>query len=107
MHPKTYTLSDIQTANRAAGRYFFSPDTMRYFRSRASERVHQGPGGIYFVTSEQYDRASPRLFTVRRFLPGAADIDTVGSFQAHATAHRAHAEAARLAAAPPTHAAEN
>jgi hypothetical protein len=100
MHPKYYTLSDIKTANRVAGRYFFSPSSMRFFRSRISERVHQGPGGIYLVTSEQFDHASPRLFTVRRFLPGKADIDTVGSFQEHATAYRAHAEAARLAALP-------
>jgi hypothetical protein len=95
-----YDLALIKTANRSAGRYFFSPDSMRFFRSRISERVHQGPGGIYFVTSEQYDDRCPRLYSVRRFLPDGADIDTVGSFQEHATAYRAHAEAARLAALP-------
>ncbi|MDJ0364858.1 hypothetical protein QMK33_06810 [Hymenobacter sp. H14-R3] len=98
MHPKTYTLSDIKTANRVRGLYFFSRDTLRFFRSRISARVHQGPGGIYFVTSEQFDERSPRLYTVRCFNPASAGIDTVGEFQEHPTAYQAHAEAARLAA---------
>ncbi len=98
MHPKTYTLSDIKTANRVRGLYFFSRDTLRFFRSRISTRVHQGPGGIYFVTSEQFDERSSRLYTVRCFNPASAGIDTVGEFQEHPTAYQAHAEAARLAA---------
>lgn len=93
----TYDLALIKAANRNHGGYFFSPDSMRFFNSRVSEKVHQGPGGIYFVTSEQFDARSTRLYTVRRFDPSGKGIDTVGEFQQHSTSRQAHAEAARLA----------
>lgn len=96
-----YDLALIKAANRNHGGYFFSPDSMRFFRSRVSEKVHQGPGGIYFVTSEQFDDRSPRLYTVRCFDPTSRGIDTAGGFQAHATSRQAHAEAARLAVQEP------
>lgn len=35
--PKRYAISDIRAANSAAGRYFFSRDTMRHFGDRVSD----------------------------------------------------------------------
>ncbi|MCR5888332.1 hypothetical protein LRS06_11270 [Hymenobacter sp. J193] len=96
-----YSLALIKAANHNHGGYFFSPDSMRFFHSRVSEKVHQGPGGIYFVTSEQFDDCSPRLYTVRRFNPTSRGIDTAGEFQAHTTSRQAHAEAAQLAVQVP------
>jgi hypothetical protein len=82
-YPEFWTMSDIQKANADAGRSFFSPDTMRWFRSRVSDEVYQGPGGVFFVTSEQDKGLSiyPRLYTVRQFLPENAEVKTVGDFQ--------------------------
>ncbi|GAB3843207.1 DUF7447 family protein [Hymenobacter jeollabukensis] len=96
-----YDLALIKAANHKHGGHFFSPGALRFFRSRVSEKVHQGPGGIYFVTSEQFDERSPRLYTVRRFCPTSRGVDTVGEFQQHATSRQAHAEAARLAVQVP------
>jgi CMP-N-acetylneuraminic acid synthetase len=78
------TIDDIKRRNRDAGYHYFAPDTMRFFRSRVLPTVYQGPGGIYFVTSEQFvgsnNVASPRRYTVRRFDTDTANIDTVGEF---------------------------
>jgi hypothetical protein len=93
----------IQEANRDAGYDFFEADTMRFFASRLCPRtVEQGPGGVYFITSEQF-RASngyraTRRYTVRRFYPETRDIGSVGVFQAYATREAAHRAARRLAA---------
>ncbi len=60
---KTYkNLTEIKAANAAIGNFFFSPDTMRYFRSRAGKTVIQGR---FIVTSEQFDAEALRLYTVR------------------------------------------
>lgn len=75
-----WTIDDIRLANRNAGFYFFSPDTMRFFRSRVGGTVYQGNGGIYFVTSEQFDYNSERLYTVRRFNPDTRGIETASEF---------------------------
>lgn len=43
-------IEQIKQANREAGRFFFSPDTMRFFASRVLPTVY---GGRFFVTSEK------------------------------------------------------
>lgn len=75
-----YTISDIKRMNKESGQDYFQPNTVRLFGSRALPDVYQGPGGVYFVTSEQFDEKSPRLYTVRRFYPESGKIDTVGEF---------------------------
>lgn len=90
------TVEQIVQANRDAGRFFFSPDTLRFFRSRVSSRTYTAPDGTtYFVTSEQ-GPYGPRRYTVRVTRDGK-NIDTEGAFQAHRTAHAAHARARFLA----------
>jgi hypothetical protein len=75
------TMDAIKAANAKAGFYFFERATLRFFRSRIGQTVYEGPGGTYFVTSEQFvgsgGYAAPRAYTVRRFNPDG-DIDTVG-----------------------------
>jgi len=88
------TIAAIKAANAAAGQFFFSPDTMRFFRSKIESR--SVIGGRYFITSEQFDFRSPRLYTVRRANDDAT-IDTVGEFQQY-DSFRAAQVAARAAA---------
>lgn len=95
-----YDFEDIKSCNRYRphpSSWWFAPDTGRFFRSRYSEKVYQGKGGIYFVTSEQFVGSTytdPRRYTVRRFNPTTAGIDTAGPFnelsraQAHGDANR-------------------
>jgi hypothetical protein len=82
---KYWDIQDIITANKMKGQHFFDKDTMRFFRSRVLPRVYQGPGGIYFITSEKFvsrwsDYEGKRLYSVRRFNPKTADIGTMGDF---------------------------
>ena len=71
------TLEQIKRANRAHGHHFFSPDTMRFFRSRIAPGVI---GGRYFITSEQFDERSPRLYSIR-VANDDGSVDRVGDFQ--------------------------
>ena len=75
-----YSMEDIKRANENAGRHFFEPDTMRFFKSRVGDTVFQGIGGIYFVTSEKFDYKSPRNYTVRQFNPETGIVGTDGEF---------------------------
>jgi hypothetical protein len=78
-----WNITAIKHANKTAGKHYFEPGTMQFFDSRVLSYVYQGPGGVYFVTSEQFHGSTgskPRAFTVRRFNPETAAIDTFGPF---------------------------
>lgn len=78
---RTYnTISEIKAHNKQIGNHFFDRSTMAFFNSRILTRVFRG---IYFVTSEQFDENSPRLYTIRACLNGS--IETVGKFQGFKT----------------------
>jgi hypothetical protein len=94
------TIEDIKRANRRAGKFFFEPDTLRFFRSRIGETVWvRKDGSAYFITSEQFvpssGRPAPRRYTIRLAKVGG-DIDTVGEFQAYASRAAAVREIKRL-----------
>ncbi len=72
-------VSQIISASNRAGSHYFSRGAMRFFRSRVLSQVMHGPGGVYFVTSEKGPNEI-RRFTVRKFDPVTADIDTFGPF---------------------------
>jgi hypothetical protein len=91
------TLNEIRTANDAADGHFFDADTIRFFNSVVYKNVYEGPGGIYFVTSERYNHSHPRFYTVRTFNPETGDIHTAGEFQDHATLAAANSAAKALA----------
>ena len=72
------TLEEIKRINAEKGFYFFSPASMRFFRSRIAPGVHEGPGGVYFVTSEQFEfrgERHARKYTVTRFDPETGRTD--------------------------------
>ncbi len=78
------TIEDVISANKEKGRHWFDKETMRFFRSKIERdelRFGQLIDDKYFITSEQFDSSSPRLFTVRRFNPKESSINTVGEFQ--------------------------
>jgi len=77
------TIQQIMTAHKQSGGHFFDKDTLRFFKSRILETVYQGPGGIYFVTSERFefrDDSHKRGYTVRKFTPKTFSVDTAGEF---------------------------
>ncbi len=67
------SMEEIQQANREAGRYWFSPDTMEFFETIIESEVI---GGQYFISSEKPPHA-PRAFAVR-CADEAGHISTVG-----------------------------
>jgi len=72
------TINDIKEANAKAGRHFFSAGAMAFFNSRIESEVING---AYFITSEaNYRLSDRRRFTVRKFNPHTAEIETVGPF---------------------------
>lgn len=78
-----WTMDEIRRANENAGLHFFDAGALRFFRSRIGKTVYQGPGGVYFVTSEQYvshTGSAPRRYSVRRFSPETGTCETVGEF---------------------------
>lgn len=93
--PNTY--ADLRRRNKAAGHHWFSPATLRFFRTHLEGSPY---GGDVFVTSEQFvgsdGTADPRRYTVRRMLEDGT-VETVGDFQQHDTLDDAR-RAARLAA---------
>ena len=81
----------LKAACRAVDNKFFTKGAMEFFRSKIETGII---GGVYFVTSEQFDDETPRLYTVRkaeRQENGRLSIETVGEFQAHATLAEAKA----------------
>jgi len=75
------TMKDVVAANAAIGNHWFDPATKRFFRSRIGSTLY---GGKYFVSSEQFDDDSPRLYTIRCVYPRGS-IGTVGRFQEYAS----------------------
>jgi len=70
-----YTIQDIKNNDKS---YFFSPSTMRFFKSKVINEVFCSKKLCYFVTSESksfYDLT--RAFTVRSFNPKTKEIRTI------------------------------
>lgn len=93
------TLDDIKARNHDAGNHFFDRDTMRFFRSRISERVYPNihGTGTLFVTSER-GPDNIRRYSVRIALPDGS-IDAASRFGDYHSLSGAHRAADRLSRA--------
>jgi hypothetical protein len=95
MKSQAIPMSEIRARyNPGEGRHWFDRSSMRFFLSRLPKAGYEGPGGVFFVSSEQFvgsQGASPRRFTVRQ-LTTEQSIETVGEFN-----ELDRAEATRLA----------
>jgi hypothetical protein len=85
---KKLTMADVIRINEKKGRYFFSPDTMKFFNSRIESDLIKNK---YFVTSEKRSAwrdmyghtlapAGKREFSIRKFNNKTGRIDTIGDF---------------------------
>ena len=82
--------------------HFFDRGAKRFFNSRISEDAFRSADGTvsFFVTSERYDSATPRYYSVRRYTWATDDFNTIGGFQAYANRATATSAARRLAIDP-------
>ena len=96
-----FTIDSIKARNAREGFFFFEPETLRFFRSKVGRTVYEGPGGVFFWTSEQMvfsdGSRERRSYTVRRFSRITGEVKTVGNFQGHLRIRDAANEAKRLA----------
>lgn len=86
-----YMLNDIFSVNdieRKYSGYWFSKDSMRFFKSKVIQDVFPVKGKLFFVSSEQ-NGSDKRKFTVRCFDIKANDIKTIGEFQGYETKTKA------------------
>lgn len=88
-------INTIKLMSKAAGHHFFDRDSMEHFNSKVYPNTRalidaEGVAvGTLFVTSEQYNEYSPRLFTVRLFSHETKQISDIGGFQSWRTLDRA------------------
>ena len=94
-------IADARKANAATGRFFFSPDTLRFFNSEIESELM---AGALFITSERPPESmrpavwnGERRFTLRAAL-ASGDVATVGAFGAYPSKAKARKAAARVAA---------
>lgn len=71
------SVNEMQERNRAGGGHWFDPDSMRFFGSRILPEIYSGPGGVYFVSSEQPPHG-PSVYKVRSFNCATGGVDSVG-----------------------------
>lgn len=74
------TIAAMEKANKKAGRYFFSPDTMAFFNSKVHGDLFPVRAGTFFITSERGPHQRERSYTVR-FIDADGDVDSVSEFQ--------------------------
>lgn len=92
------TIEDIIKRNKQVGDKFFNRDAIKSFGSRVSETVHEGPGGIYFVTSEkQLYSKTPRVYSVRGFDFETGSVKNRSLYTKYDTLRQAQAAAKELA----------
>lgn len=103
-------MSAIKAQAARMGSHWFSPSTMRFFRSRVAQYgysmvdPYEQPkeARVFFVSSEQFQgsdgRRATRAYTVRVMNWATGDVDTVGEFQAYGSRGSADRAARKLAA---------
>jgi len=79
-----YEITMQQVKANATG-HWFEPAATRFFNSRYPEIAYKKDNLAYFITSEQFDRDHPRLYTIRVMDWSTGKVDTVGDFQRYDT----------------------
>ena len=68
------TMADVKQANKDAGYYFFSKDTMRFFGTRIVSALYKNNT---FITTDYTDfERNNRAYSVRVFHPETGIVDT-------------------------------
>ena len=76
-------VNEVRQANKAIGHHWFDASSMRFFNSHvngADKLINKR----FFISSEQFDSNSPRLFTIRVVSPNG-EVNTYGEFQGYKT----------------------
>jgi hypothetical protein len=90
-------MKGLRTGGRTTDHFGRGRRRLSFTTPTLGDVLTQGPGGIYFVTSEK-NGDEPRAYSVRRYHPSRRHVDTVGAFN-EMSRDEAHREAKRLASA--------
>ena len=76
---KRLNIGTIKDLNRKSGQYWFSPDTVKFFKSKFPEDHVGLVNNQFFISSEKspYDK---RKYSIRKWDGKRKGIDTVGEF---------------------------
>ncbi len=92
-----YSIQTIKQINREKGRFFFSPAAIQFFNSKIHNKVYQGSGGIYFISSIKFDEHTPRVYSIKKFNPGNGECKTVKNYCGYLNLQEAESKARELA----------
>lgn len=81
------SMAEVKAANKALGHYWFSPSTMKFFKTKIETSLIRGR---YFITSEMNFNNTGREYTIREASSNGA-INTIGEFQKYKTLKAAKA----------------
>lgn len=93
--PRYTNIAEITAANKAAGRFWFSADTIAFFNARVESRIYANASGTkrFWVDSIQDKRhpmgPQPREYKIAAFTVATGDIDRVLNTPAFASAREA------------------
>ena len=77
---KRLDIQTIKDLNRRAGQHWFSPDTMRFFKSKIPQD-HEGLVMNRFFISSEKSLFGKRKYTIREWKGKTKSIETFGEFQ--------------------------
>lgn len=84
-------IESVKRVNRDKAKgFWFQEGATRFFHCRYPQVAYEQNGKAYFVTSEQFDYSSPRLYTIRVCDLSTGQVDTVGEFQQYGTSREAN-----------------
>ena len=78
-------MSRVKSANKDNAGHWFNGRETRFFNSRYPRTATLFKNVAYFVSSEQYDSDSERLYTTRACDMLTGKVTTVGEFQQYKT----------------------
>lgn len=86
-----YHIDDVKSKHNG---YWFSKDTMSFFKSKVNDEVFCSKKLVFFVSSEKkgFD-SNERRFSLRVFNPMTKQIDTMGDFLQYETLTQAKSAA--------------
>jgi len=91
------TIIDMASVKASHKGHWFDEGAMQFFKSRVARWGYENGGLVYFVSSEKYDLATPRLYSVRVYDRTTDEIDTCGDFQQYKSYSGANKAAQRMA----------
>lgn len=81
----TARMSHVKAICESHGSKWFEKGAMRFFSSKLPRTAKVYNGAAYFISSEQFDAKTPRMYSIREANLSNGKVNTIGKFQQYAT----------------------